>query len=375
MADSGSDASLPPPAASAELPRGLLRFDERLAGELFAFQREAFPTRRPDWVEPRWRWMFLESAARLGVQPYVWLFRSKRGIVAHQGAIAVRLHTRAGEVTTGWFVETMVLEEVRGKAVGPMLVTKAVQDLPFNLSLGQTELMRELQYKLGWRRVAPLETLVFVLRGAPVVRGKFPAPIAAAAGLALNLSQRLRHWRGRGRRQPFSVRTLPRFDRTHDDLWAEVRNDYPVAVVRDASYLNWKYVDQPGQAFDRLEVSSGGRIIGIAVVSFSDADDAYRYRRAWLTELVVSPRDDGAVWGTLEAVRRHASGHHADLISFDLISEPLVERALAFGFVRRPSTRELLISPGPEPDAIAQLALDGRHWLITRGDSDIDRPW
>src|SRR5512145_469264 len=128
MADSASD---PPsaPAALADAPRGLVRYQPVLDNELFAFQREAFPTRRADWVEPRWRWMFQSSAARLGVEPMVWLYRGKQGIVAQQGAIPVRLHSRAGECTTGWFVETMVLEQVRGRAVGPMLVAKAKEEL------------------------------------------------------------------------------------------------------------------------------------------------------------------------------------------------------------------------------------------------------
>jgi hypothetical protein len=90
-------------------PRGLVPFTEALAEEIFAFQREVYPARRAEWIEPRWRWMFQGSAARLGVQPMVWLYRGNGGVLAHQGAIAVRLHTRAGDCVTGWFVETMVL--------------------------------------------------------------------------------------------------------------------------------------------------------------------------------------------------------------------------------------------------------------------------
>ena len=56
----------------------------------------------------------------------VWLYRAKAGIVGQQGAIAVRLKVDQEEFTTGWFVETMVLESHRGKAMGPMLVRKAM---------------------------------------------------------------------------------------------------------------------------------------------------------------------------------------------------------------------------------------------------------
>ena len=357
-------------------PRGLLRFNEAIASEIFAFQRTAYPRRRTDWIEPRWRWMFQASAARLGVEPMVWVYRMKGRIVAHQGAIAVKLRTPVGEHVTGWFVETMALEEVRGKAVGSMVVAKALEDLPFNLSLGQTAQMRELQYRLGWQRVAPLEALAFVLHAGAVFTGKLPKVVAPLGGAALTLYQQARYRLGRRRSASrLQVRELPRFTEAHDRLWRTVEQYYPVAVVRDASYLNWKYVDQPGQSFVRLELADGQDIRAVAVVSITEPDDAYRYRRAWLTDLVVPPHDPAVMWQTLEAVRTTSLRLGADLIIFDIINEPLVRSALSFGFVRRESTRVLLVAPGTPPSDAGRVALDATNWLVTGGDSDIDRPW
>lgn len=355
--------------------RGLVRFSEAIAPEIFAFQREAFPRRRADWIEPRWRWMFQASAARLGVEPMVWVYRSNGRVVAHQGAIAVRLRTPVGEHVTGWFVETMALEEVRGKAIGPMVVAKALQDLPFNLSLGQTEQMRELQYRLGWKHVAALERLMFVLHGRALLSGKIPRLVAPLAGTVLTLQQRLRHWRGRIASGTLNVREIPRFTAAHDRLWQEVEGHFTVAVVRDASYLNWKYVDQPGQSFVRLELSDGRHVRGVAVISISEPTAKYTYRRAWLNDLVVASDDAEAIWATLEAVRQASLRLGADLIVFDIISEPLLRAALAFGFARRTPVRQLLVAPGDPPTDAGRLALDGSKWFVTRGDSDVDRPW
>src|SRR2546429_8797919 len=74
-----------------EPPRGLIGYSDAVAEDIFQFQRTVFPDRRTDWVVPRWNWMFLASAARLGVAPMVWLFRTAKGVVAHQGAIAVNV--------------------------------------------------------------------------------------------------------------------------------------------------------------------------------------------------------------------------------------------------------------------------------------------
>jgi hypothetical protein len=376
MVDFASDTTARPAVAGTERPRGLVRYTPSLDDELFVFQREAFPTRRADWVEPRWRWMFQQSAERLGIEPMVWLYRGKQGILAQQGGIPVRLHTSDGECITGWFVETMVLEQARGKAVGPMLVAKARQDLPFNISLGQTEQMRELQYSLGWKRVADLETLVFVLRAAKAVDGKVPAAVRPAAGATLRVSQTLRWWRGRRQAAAtFVAEPLTQFGPAHDELWARVKAAYAVAVVRDASYLNWKYVEQPGQDFIRLEIRRDGKVTGIVVISIVEPDGVYRTRRVFVNEIVVDPNNDRDVWSALEAARTQAIDRGGDLLLFDVINPALVRRALGFGFTRRESTRVLLVATNEPAPPAEQLALDGANWLITRGDSDIDRPW
>jgi hypothetical protein len=373
---SASESAQDAPDRAPGPSRGLVRFSEAIAPEIFAFQREAFPHRRADWIEPRWRWMFEGSAARLGVEPMVWVYRSKGRVVAHQGAIAVKLRTPVGEQVTGWFVETMALEEVRGKAVGSMVVAKALQDLPFNLSLGQTEQMRELQYRLGWKHVAPLNTLVFVLHGGPLAKGRVPGWATPVAGTALTLHQRMRYWLGRRRSaSALQVREIARFTPAHDKLWRDVEGHFTVAVVRDASYLNWKYVEQPGQSVVRLELSHDHEVRALAVIRISEPNATYRYRRAWLMDLVVQPDDAGLVWATFEGVRRTCLRLGADLIIFDIISDALVKSALAFGFVRRQPARVLLIAPGTPPTDAGRLALEAANWFVTRGDSDLDRPW
>jgi hypothetical protein len=364
-------------SAGADLPRGILTWSEALAPEVFRFQRQAYPSRRPDWIEPRWRWMFLGSAERLGVAPFVWVYRNRAGVVAHQGAIAVRVRIGGREHVTGWFVETMALESVRGKAIGPMLVAKARADLPFNLSLGQTPQMRELQFKLGWTQVTPLDTYVYVLNAPRVLAGKIANPVLRSLGaMGLTAAQRLR--RGRGRRRPsprHEARPVARFGPQHDRLWERVGRQYPCAVIRDASYLNWKYVDQPGQDFRRIELALDGTPVGVAALLVSEPDDVYRYRRGFIVDLVVPPEDPNVVQMLLnesvEALRRAG----ADLVVFDLAHPKLARCARAFGFTPRGATRYFLIST-EGLDAESQAAAENPdNWLITMGDSDIDRPW
>jgi hypothetical protein len=138
-----SDSDSPPGPAAEPVPRkGLKRYAEALEDDAFTFQAIAYPERDPALIPARWRWMFVDSAACHGSEPRVWLYYRKGELVAHQGAITVRCRIGDEELTTGWFVETMVLEKVRGGPVGAAMVAQALEDMPFNLSLGQSPVMR-----------------------------------------------------------------------------------------------------------------------------------------------------------------------------------------------------------------------------------------
>jgi hypothetical protein len=359
------------------VPSGLLRYSPEIEDDIIRFQREVFAYRRQDWVVPRWRWMFVESAERLAVAPMVWVYRRPEGVVGHQGAIPVRVKVGESQHVSGWFVETAVLDSVRGKAIGPMVVAKALQDLPFNLSLGQTPEMRAIQFRLGWTEVCPLRTCVFVLRANPVLRTRVRQPLLRhAAAAALATAQAARHWWGRRRgRGRFEVRAIERFDETHTTLWRQVARQYPCAVVRDASYLNWKYTTQPGQQFTRLEIRRDGALAGLVVVTVREPSPGRPYRRGFIVDAVLPPRDADVVHAAYDAARRALLERGADLMVLEIANDDLVRHARAFGFMANTPERVFLVATGGLPPEQAALVRAPENWLITGGDSDIDRPW
>jgi acyl carrier protein/GNAT superfamily N-acetyltransferase len=154
--------SLAAQAAGPEKP--ITGYEATAESEIFSFQARAWPHRNPDLIPARWRWMFVDSAHRLGVDTLCWLYRDHGRIVGHMGSIAVRVKLGDEQRQTGWLVDTMVLEEYRNQGVGPRLMVDAHEDQPFSLSLGQTVEMREIQLRLGWKQVAPLQVARLLVR-------------------------------------------------------------------------------------------------------------------------------------------------------------------------------------------------------------------
>jgi aryl carrier-like protein len=354
---------------------GLTTYTPGLEAEIYAFSRTAWPTRPPHLIESRWRWMLVESAKRLGQRPRVWLFREKDGIVAHHAAIPVRLQVGSEEMDSGWFVDTMVLEAHRKTATGTQLLVESNTEFRVALSLGQTSEMRKIAMQLGWQQVAPLQTLMLILRSNRVFRDKMNWLAAGIASMAFNARSYAKRQTAGPTSSDLEMRIVNAFDERHDRLWDAVKSGYPCAVRRDASYLNWKYITQPGQDFIRLEWRKGGIICAVAVLALDDPGSIYNYSRALITELVVPHDDSRLVLGVLDGIRRECAARNVDAIVLHLISQPLEKLARRYGFVVRESTRFLLVNPSGASPAVRETLVSPANWLVTMGDSDIDRPW
>lgn len=317
--------------------------------------------------------MFVDSARRLARAPLVWLYRDAGIVVGHMGSIPVRLKLGDEERDTGWLVDTMVLPAYRNRAVGSRLMVEAHEQQPFSLSLGQTAEMREIQFRLGWQQVAPLQTAQLLVRPANVLKGKLPRPAAIAAGLGIRASATLRDLLSE--RRQCAARIIGRFDERHDRLWAATSRHMTCAVVRDASYLNWKYVDQPGQQFLRLELLDGDDLKGIAVWMFRNADEVYRYRRAFLVDLVAPLADASTLRQVIRAACTAAAAGEADALICHHVGARLTDALRDCAFHLRKPERFLLVDPGPLSGQARERVLSAANWFVTQGDSDIDRPW
>jgi len=361
-------------AAMSEPLRGLQGYRPEIEPQVFAFQRQAYPERDPGLIPDRWRWMFLDSAAVHGVEPLVWTYFRKGELVAHQGAIPVRCKIGDAEHATSWFVETMVLEPARGGPVGATLVAKALADEPFNLSLGQSPVMRELQYRLGWKKIADLNTYAFTVdpREAFAQRPAVARLGLRAACTAWNAVSALR--RAPAARAGLELAPVAGFDDRHSALWDRIAAHYTCAVRRDARFLNWKFVRQPGQVFERYEVRDGAQPRGLMALRVRGPSGEYRYRRLEITELLAAPADRAAIFALLGQAVARARALGVPLAYLHLHHGVLEASVRAFGFIRRPATRWLLLATASLPEAERRLAEDPGSWLLTGSDSDIDRP-
>ena len=159
------------------------------------------------------------------------------------------------------------------------------------------------------------------------------------------------------------------FGPEHDALWEAVAPAIRLGVVRDAAYLNWRYVDHPAYRYHRLELRRSGALHGLVVASRREVHGS----AATLLLDLLAP-DDEAGLALVQGLVRHAQRGGQSMVAALTIPGSQLHRLLVrCGFLRVPTWLD------PKPfhavamvggDPVSQ-AWDPLSWYFTWGDVDV----
>ncbi len=213
-------------------------------------------------------------------------------------------------------------------------------------------------------------------------------PVAWLARPAAACANRL--WaRPAGRRPPLpeGVRAtrLERFDARFDALWRRCRDDYAVMTVRDASTLNWRFVDIPNHPHHLLCIERGDQVLGYAVLLEEGGERAC----AQIVELVTPKDAEPFVASELIArcIEWAGAGKTSSLQCWMFphchLRRPLLEagffpdEAEGYELIVRRTFLENPVPGDPEPppgqpdETLRDLLRDPRSWFLSIGDADL----
>ena len=69
------------------------------------------------------------------------------------------------------------------------------------------------------------------------------------------------------------IKAIDIFDTIYDRLWLRVAENIQVCVERSAAYMNWRYVDKPGEHYYRYGLYIDNKLTGIIVFSIKNKHD------------------------------------------------------------------------------------------------------
>ncbi len=195
------------------------------------------------------------------------------------------------------------------------------------------------------------------------VRFAFENPLTSAASRALA-------WTLLTRPSPagITVREESSFGSEYDDLWRAVRPSLPVAQVRDAAYLTWRFLENPFQ-FRVFVARRGGALAGYLVTLSQRDDHLADLRRLFIADWLFAPEDSETVGrALLHAALRPALDEGVDLVTAEAVrSGPVRLPWKHFGFLTRPWYKPVIVHRN---EAGARVLDDPAPWHFTLADTD-----
>jgi hypothetical protein len=326
---------------------GISRYAKSDREQVLEFLPTVFPPARARRLSAQWDWKYAANPFNRDADPYILLLRDGDKIIGMLGALPLRVSIRGDPYLANSGCDAMIHPSYRGHDLFARMIEFLLQHHPIGIGWGNSASNHI------WKDPTTGNTRIIPLIALSILHGY---------GLG-------RHEVDSSSNQ-IQVRPIERFDSRFDDLWQSVRLDYPVMLIRDQRYLNWRFVERPDEKYMRLCATRGNELLGYLVVRIASRDGT---RIGYLVDWTVKSQSLPIFFMLARHAFAHIRAEGARWISVRTTT-PYFRRAFyRMGFVPWYG--------GPPVYAITQVAVpdeklfilnDMRQWFSTMGDSDLE---
>jgi GNAT superfamily N-acetyltransferase len=158
-------------------------------------------------------------------------------------------------------------------------------------------------------------------------------------------------------------------------FWDRIQHRFPVMVVRDPAYLNWRFGGVPTREYATFAARSEDEIRGFIVLRVAPLGE---FSAGLIVELVVEASAEGRAAGRLLIEKAHSYFEDQDL---DILASLALRHTDEFRLLRsrgfwvapkflEPRPFRLVVRCHDEERSPSRLAYDLRNWFLTMGDYD-----
>ena len=308
----------------------------------------------------RWGWQYERNPNLPDGLPLIWLLRLDGEVIGQYATMPVILAVNGREIDAAWGMDVMITPEHQRGGYGRMMFETWDRNTGASIGVGLTDASAGLFKKLHWGDMGRVPRLIKPLSGR--------AP-GAPTRLADRVSRYSRNLAVRVRPIGGEVRRVHRFDGGVTDLWERVRSRFAFAVRRDATYLNWKFVDAPHLNYVFATLVRDGQTHGYVAIRHVEQADL---RVTILADFLADPAEPAAFRALLRWVDREALAARSDLIRAVTTHQGFLRVLRSAGYLDGdPAMRFVAkVNAVQVPASYYDSSAD---WLVTIGDSDSDR--
>ncbi|HEY3382301.1 MAG TPA: GNAT family N-acetyltransferase [Vicinamibacterales bacterium] len=314
----------------------------------------------------RWRWQYEQNPNNPPDGAQIWLAREGPTVIGQYATMPVRLTVVGSEITGSWGMDVMVAPERQRQGIGEVLFRTWDRQVGASLGLGLSVSSQGLFRKLKWPDIEPVPCLAKPLTRRAFRRASWPMPLNRLVS-ALTFP----YVRFVSRTKPLHAQIEPirHFDDRFTELWGRVARSFDLAVVRDAAYLNWKFIEPPHVRYSVVALKRDETVGGYAV--YRHVQEA-RSRVTILVDFLVDPSDVLGLETLLRWVDREARAADSDKIRVFAMHEGYRRTLKRAGYfdVKASLPFTAKVNAVPVPTSFYERT---DRWHVTLGDSDQDR--
>lgn len=327
--------------------------------------------------DDQWRWRYLKNPTGL-----VTIILAKAGaqIVGQYALLPVRMKVGADTRVVALSLDTMVHPDYRGQGVFVELARRlykdvALQGTPLVYGFPNEASHRGFVTGLGWVDLCDRVPLFVrplsaegILKGT--VANRFLLAVGGRSGqMGMSLllpARRIEVPDG------CAIRPVTSFDDRADELWRRASSAFGISLVRDQRYLNWRYVEKPGDSYTILILERAGDVLGYVVLK---SVERFGLRIGFVVDLLAVP-DQPSISRCLisEAVECFRKAQRAIISCLMLKHSPYIQALRANGFLFLPARlhpQEMYVGVRRNTEEYAaELITNPSNWYITWGDHD-----
>jgi GNAT superfamily N-acetyltransferase len=279
-----------------------------------------------------------------------------------------------GERVAARFTHDLLVDpEYRGGGLGKLIVQNA-HDLGdfFPGGMWMTNPCYKIHLSCGFDDAPALTTYTSVLDPASFAARRGFSPVKKAAGLVgLGVTRAMAMKRARDivARDGALLQAVDRFDPAMDGAWLDLAKGYSVTRVRDAAYLNWKYVDHPWLDYRAFVATEGGRARGYML--WRPAPAGATETRAVIPDFLVGKGDARTLRLLAARVILDAASAGIDSVAVLTTQGWAAEALRGLGFIAG-QNRNVWVVAGWCNRMPEEWLRDLDRWHVVLGDSDGD---
>ena len=331
----------------------------------------------------RWRWEFVNSP--LGS---IQVFADYNGqIIGYMGLICLPIKIGNRVVSGSQAVDLAVHPSFRRKGMFLQIGQKLMQEAAKRQIIISYGVPNEPAYrghlKYGWFYVSEIPVLVKLMTKKSLIifvlariLNFIRKPCSESMSKLFDFIKKLKtqfslnHIKDLPESHMYNIVTLSLFDEKFDRLWKKASEQYPLIIVRNAKYLNWRYFNKPHSKYIVLAAMKKYEVDGFVVLAVNTYPKL-KLKTGHIVDLFA--KSENAIRILLQSTIKYFIKEHVDsIICWAMKRHRLYNLLLEKGFIQDHfNSQKLICRINVDDDDFRKYHLKfEKDWYFMMGDSD-----